>query len=220
MKQISLFDYMEKPQKRNTPLLYDVRKISTHEAKEYIIEHHYSHGCHNSPSPCYGLFDGLHLIGVCMFATPCSEAVRASVFGEDMKDAVIELHRLHILDITPTNTESYFISRCLKMLKKDRPETKAVLSFSDSTEGHIGTIYRATNAYRIGNTGTHTKFYLDDTGRLHHPRQNGKNITEQEAISRGWKPTIRGGKNRYLYLLFSSKKEKKELIRLCKYNLL
>jgi len=31
-----------------------------------------------------------------MYATPCSEAVRASVFGKEYKDHVTELHRLHI----------------------------------------------------------------------------------------------------------------------------
>lgn len=27
-------------------------------AKDYIIKHHYAKGCHNGPSPCYGLIDG------------------------------------------------------------------------------------------------------------------------------------------------------------------
>ena len=59
---------------------YKVNRIPCKLAKEYIIKHHYSHGCHNAPSPCYGLFDGKNLIGVLMFATPCSEAVRASLW--------------------------------------------------------------------------------------------------------------------------------------------
>ena len=94
---------------------YEVRRIDTQIAIDYIKKHHYSHGCHNGPSPCYGLFspreedgyptmdlfDHSSLIGVLMFATPCSENVRASVFGENYKDWVIELHRLHILDCTP-----------------------------------------------------------------------------------------------------------------------
>jgi len=94
---------------------YRVEKIKPKLAKEYIHKNHYSH---NGPSPCYGLFDKNDLIGVCMFATPCSENVRASLWGENTKDHVIELHRLHILDVTPKNTESWFISRVLKELKK------------------------------------------------------------------------------------------------------
>ena len=198
--------------------LYTIKRIDCKTAKEYIRKNHYSHGCHNGPSPCYGLFEEDNLIGVLMFATPCSENVRASVFGKDYKDCVTELHRLHILDVTPKNTESWFISRCLKELKKDKPNIKAVISFSDSTEGHEGTIYKATNAYRVGHTGTAT-FYVDETGRLRHPRQCGVNVTKEIANERGWTPIKRFSKNRYLYLLANSKNEKKKLIRLCKYDL-
>lgn len=197
---------------------YTIKKIDCKTAKDYIRKNHYSHGCHNGPSPCYGLFDGDKLIGVLMFATPCSEAVRASVFGPKHKDWVTELHRLHILDVTPRNAESWFISRCLKLLKQDKPNIKAVLSFADSTEGHDGTIYKATNAYFIGTTGRAT-FYRDATGRLRHPRQCGVNITAETAKKLGWKAEKRGAKNRYLFLLPSSKVEKKKLIKLCKYEL-
>ena len=65
---------------------YIIKRIDCKTAKEYIRKHHYSHGCHNGPSPCYGLFDGEQLIGVLMFATPCSENVRSSVFGVDYKN--------------------------------------------------------------------------------------------------------------------------------------
>jgi hypothetical protein len=198
---------------------YVVKKIDCKTAKEYIKQYHYSHGCHNGPSPCYGLFCNSELIGVLMFATPCSENVRASIFGNDYKDCVTELHRLHIKDVTPKNTESWFISRCLNMLKKDKPNIKAVISFSDLTEGHSGIIYKATNFYNIGNTGRAT-FYVDNTGRLRHPRQNGVNITKQAAQKRGWVPVTRESKNRYLYILAKNKADRKRLINLCKYDLL
>lgn len=197
---------------------YEIKRIGCKEAKEYIIKNHYSHGCHNGPSPCYGLFDSQILIGVLMFATPCSENVRSSVFGKEHKDSVTELHRLHILDVTPKNTESWFISRCLNNLKQDKPQIKAVISFSDTTIGHEGTIYKATNAYRIGQTGSAT-FYLDTSGRLRHPRQCGKNITTEMALSMGWAPVKRGAKNRYLYILANDKREKRRLIKMCKYDL-
>ena len=198
---------------------YEIEKIPCKVAKEYIKKHHYTHGCHNAPSPCYGLFDNGMLIGVIAFATPCSENVRSSVFGAGMKDAVIELHRLHIMDVTPKNTESWFISRCLKRLKTDKPQIRAVISFSDSTEGHNGTIYKATNFYSIGTTGKAT-FYRDSNGRLRHPRQNGVNISKDMAKERGWTPEIRGAKNRYLILLPTSKREKRELVKKCKYELI
>lgn len=195
---------------------YRIERIGCKEAKEYIIENHYSHGCHNAPSPCFGLFDkNNELIGVLMFATPCSENVRASVFGKEYKDSVTELHRLHIKDVTPKNTESWFIVRCLKMLKQIKPNIKAVISFSDTTENHDGTIYKATNAYRCGKTGKCT-FYMDKDGRLRHPRQNGVNITSELAQEYGWKPVKRESKNRYVYLLATDRREGRELLKMMK----
>lgn len=196
---------------------YEVKRIPCKLAKEYITKNHYSHGCHNAPSPCYGLYDKEELIGCLMFATPCSENVRASIFGVEHKNNVTELHRLHILDGTPKNTESYFISRCLKLLRKDKPQIHGVISFSDLTEGHTGIVYKATNAYRIGHTGKST-FYLDETGRLRHPRQCGVTITKEMAIKRGWQPVKREAKNRYLFII-GSKTEKRYYKRICRYNL-
>ena len=193
---------------------YVVLKIPTAFAKEYIIKNHYAHGCTSCPSACYGLLDGLNLIGVLMFACPCSENVRASVFGVEHKHRVIELHRLHILDVTPKNTESWFISKCLKLLQQDKPEIKGVLSFSDSSEGHEGIIYQATNAYRCGSTGS-AIFYRDKQGRLRHPRQHGVNITLDAAKEKGWAPERRGVKNRYLYII-GNKREKKFFKKICK----
>lgn len=197
LEQMSLFDYDYTPS--NDLSNYKINLIDCETAKKYIIKNHYSHGCHNAPSPCYGLFDNDKLIGVLMFATPCSEAVRASVFGEEYKDWVIELHRLHILDCTPKNTESWFISRCLKLLRQYNPKIRAIISFADSTQGHQGTIYKATHFFYCGKTGKAT-FYLDENGRLRHPRQSGVNITIEMAKKRGWKPVVRYSKYRYIYI--------------------
>lgn len=188
------------------PDTWSVRHMSSKEGKEFIKTHHYTHGCHNGPM-CWGLYDGDDLIGVIAFATPSSENVRSSLFGPEFKHTVTELHRLVVLDGTPSNTESWFIARGLKELKKYKPYLKAVISFADSTEGHVGTIYQATNALYCGTTSPAT-FYLDETGRLRHPRQNGVNITKKMAAERGWIPTKRGGKNRYVFLLGSPKQKR------------
>ena len=104
------------------------------------------------------------------------------------------------------------------MLKKDRPEIWAVLSFSDNTEGHTGIIYKATNAYRIGETKP-SMFYVDGGGRLRHPRQNGINITREKAAEMGWRTSKRLSKNRFLWLLPDNKSHKKMLISKCLYDL-
>lgn len=193
---------------------YSVKPIPAKDGKTFVIQHHYSHGIHNGPI-CFGLFETDRLVGVCAFAAPSSENVRSSIFGEEYKRGVTELHRLVLLDEVPKNAESFFIVRALKELKKQRPYYNAVVSFADPTENHLGVIYQATNALYCGRSAPAT-FYLDETGRLRHPRQNGVNITAAEAKNRGWIPTKREGKHRYVYLLPDNKTHFKELKKLFK----
>ena len=194
---------------------WSVKQIPAKQAKSFIHENHYSRGSHNGPSPCFGLFEGETLIGCLMIATPCSENVRASVFGVELKQHVRELHRLAIIDDTPKNAESWFISRCLKLMRSVRPDIWALLSFADTTVGHTGGIYRATNAMYCGMSSP-ARFFEDSEGRLRHPRQNGVNISVAEATSRGWTAVRRRAKHRYLFLLGDrrEKRERRPLIRL------
>lgn len=186
---------------------YTVRRIAGKVGREFIRANHYTRTCHNGPM-CWGLFDGDQMIGVIAFATPSSEMVRASVFGTQYKDSVTELHRLFVQDGTPKNTESWFIARGLAGLLEYRPAIRGVISFADATEGHVGTVYQATNALYCGTTGRH-RFYRDAEGRLRHPRQNGENITLEKARLRGWVPEMREAKHRYVFLIGRNRSERR-----------
>lgn len=178
-------------------------------ASPFIKEHHYSHGHHGGPSPCVGAFDANdRLVGVCMFATPCSENVRAKPFGWEERDRVTELHRLALLDECPRNSESTMISASLRILLSYKPQIRCVVSFADPTQGHLGTIYQATNFLYTGRSGRAT-FYLDSDGRLRHPRQNGVNITSEDALRLGWTPTQRDGKMRYIMVIAPDRRERR-----------
>tara|TARA_R100000700_G_C3135651_1_gene119234 strand:- start:158 stop:766 length:609 start_codon:yes stop_codon:yes gene_type:complete len=192
---------------------YSVKHISAKEAKPFVIKHHYSHGAMKSPNPCFGLYDNQELIGVMLIATPCSESIRSFIFGKELKDHVKELHRLVLIDDTPSNTESWFISRCFKLCRVVRPDIWGLVSYADSTEGHNGTIYRASNAIYSGMTSK-TTFYYDGV-RLRHPRQCGINITREEAKLRGWKAVRRESKHRFVFILGgpAEKRKRKALIR-------
>lgn len=199
---------------------FEVRKIKSSVGRDFICKHHYSKTCHGGPM-CWGLIDTSgeenELVGVCAFATPISENVRRSIWdssvAEEMKHHTTELHRLVTLDSCPKNTESWFVSRALRGLKEYKEKYKAVISFADSTEGHVGTIYQASNAIYYGKTGEHT-FYRDEEGRLRPPRQSGKNISVQEAKERGWGIEKRAHKHRYLFLLPDSGESKEDIANL------
>lgn len=65
----------------------------------------------------------------------------------------------------------YPTSKCvavsLKMLKRQSPGLKLVVSYADAGQGHVGTIYQATNWIFLGAA---TQPYLEVKGKVVHPR--------------------------------------------------
>jgi hypothetical protein len=190
---------------------FQVRRVSCLEAREFVTKYHYAKGMHNGPTATFGLYDFDLLLGVCAFATPVSERVRASLFGEAHKSRVTELHRLVVLDWVPRNAESFFIARALHLLKDARPDLWGVISFADTSAGHVGTIYQASNAFWCGQSPS-TPAYQDETGRIRHRRQCGVNISKDEALARGWKAIRTGVKHRYVLHLPDDRRHKRQLI--------
>jgi hypothetical protein len=194
--------------------MYLIRKEKSSVLKEFIKTHHYSRGCHNGPFG-YGLYRDTTLIAAVAFATPCSENVRACLFGKEHKAHVTELHRLCTDgSLTSEFPLSKFLSGSLRQLSKDRPDLWGILSYADSTEGHHGGIYRACSFLYTGMSGGLSTFYIDGTGRLRHPRQCGVNINKDQAAERGWSPVKRGAKHRYVALLGTGREKKSRLSRL------
>lgn len=64
---------------------------------------------------------------------------------------LIELRRLCLIDDTPKNSESYFIGKTLRWLRKNT-EIKKVVSYADPNHGHTGIIYKASNFQYLGTT--------------------------------------------------------------------
>ena len=67
-----------------------------------------------------------------------------SVCGEEHKDKVIELNLC--LQDNHRNQSSYLISQSLKLLEK----LKIVVSYADTSKGHVGYVYQATNFIYTG----------------------------------------------------------------------
>lgn len=121
---------------------------------------------------------------------------------------VVELHRLCCIDNTLKNTESFFVSRCLRWLKQNT-DIKVVISYSDLEYGHEGAIYKAANFEFIGQTKDNK--IIEYNGKRYHEKtvrtkynnklkpyaQELKNaLIDGNAIIRNTKP-----KNIFLYNL-------------------
>lgn len=193
------------------PSTLTVGPVVGREARAFIATHHYSGGG-GLNTINVGLYHGMELVGVAAFGVPVSMDAAASVFGRDHADRVMDLQRLVLVDDAPRNTESWFIVRALRALKRERPSTWAVTSFADSTQGHIGTIYQATNAIYGGTGGAEMQF-IDQHGRLRSNRMDGRRVTVADGADRGWTPIRRGHKHRYLFLTSDNRAHRRLLER-------
>ena len=127
---------------------YEVRKVDRKTISDFIETHHYSKSINGCVADyCFGLYDENLLIGA-LFYGKMAMHNQWKKFAEKEED-VTELRRLVCIDDTPKNTESYFISRTLKWLKKNT-DVKIVVSYADAEHNHTGVIYRASNFQYLG----------------------------------------------------------------------
>lgn len=199
---------------------YTVKECPIETVREICREKHYLKRVPHIMAH-YGLYKGELLLGIITFGIPPSPYLM-KICGEEYKSAVLELNRLWCYDEAPRNSESYLISQGLKMLKKDKPEIKVIVSFADTRQGHLGYIYQATNwnftGYSIPGGGS---ILID--GQEYHPKNlNNKYGTSdlnklKEILGTQnifYRP--RSKKCRYVYFL-GTKKENQNLKQLCKY---
>lgn len=115
-----------------------ISTLTSREASELVVKYHYLH--RRPPiSYAFGLYVGGRLLGVVTYGTPASRHLQKSACPSD-PSKVIELNRLWLDDELPRNSESWFVSRTLKMLPP-----RIVVSYADPLFGHYGYIYRALN---------------------------------------------------------------------------
>ncbi len=127
---------------------YVVKKVTRAEITQFIENNHYSksiNGC--IADYCFALYDKDNMIGA-MFYGRMAMRNQWKRFS-DNETAVTELRRLCCIDETPKNTESFFIGKTLRWLKKNTG-LEVVVSYADKEYGHDGVIYKAANFEYFG----------------------------------------------------------------------
>lgn len=133
-----------------SPKEYEVRLVERSDIRDFIEENHYSHNINGLHSQyCFALLDDEEIVGAMIYGT-LGMANAWRKYGKS-KEEVIELRRLVLIDDTPRNSESYFIGKTLRWLKKNSP-VKTVVSYADPNYGHSGIIYKASNFSHEGMT--------------------------------------------------------------------
>lgn len=191
---------------------FTVVPSSIQNVRDFIEHWHYSSNVNGLRiSHVFGLYHESHLIGAMIYG-PLGMANTWKKYA-DSENEVVELRRLCCIDYTPKNTESYFIGKTLRWLKKNT-DYKIVISYADTFHNHQGTIYKASNFEYCGLTAKGRvidydgKIYHDKCIRTYHTDKNGnKNLKPfaqrvKDALETGKAKYIETpGKHIYLYKL-------------------
>jgi hypothetical protein len=147
---------------------FQVRLVDRSEITEFIENWHYSKSINGVKSSyCFGLYDDNKLIGAMLFGT-VGMANAWKKYAENESE-ILELRRLCCIDDTPKNTESYFIGKCLRYLKKET-SIKYIVSYADTNHGHRGTIYKASNFEYKGMTNSGRVIMRLSDGKQYHDK--------------------------------------------------
>ena len=175
-----------------------VREVSYQDTKPFILDIHYAKRM-PSISFAYGLFDDDDLVGVVTFGSPASAPLCKGICGEEHRSKVIELNRLVLLR-NKKNEASYLIANAIKLL----PKPKVIVSYADSAQKHVGTVYQAANFLFTGTSKPRTDMAAKD-GK--HPRHHLGDRSNRVP---------RSAKHRYVYL-HGDKRQRRDLLRALKY---
>lgn len=171
-------------------------------AVDLVVSHHYLH--RRPPlSYAFGLFRGLEPLGVVTFGTPASRHLQVSACPT-LPSEVVELNRLWVCDSMGKNSESWFVSRALRQLP-----ARIVVSYADTSWGHVGYVYRALSWNYAGWTDMERK-----TPRFDYiPVRAGAHT--REAFRSGYKEKRRRAPKVKYWTTTGTPAERRRLARLC-----
>jgi hypothetical protein len=176
---------------------YKVISIDSYLTYDWLLHKHYAKRI-PSISYSFGLYNDNILIGICTFGSPPSRALCVGLCGEEFALLVLELNRLCVNDNLEKNTLSFFVSNSIKLL----PDNLILVSYADTSQGHNGYIYQATNWIYTGLSAKRTERY-----DINNPNKHSKSITENKKYNY-LDLSIRERPQKHRYVFFTGKKNK------------
>lgn len=125
-------------------------------ANEFVKKHHYSGKVVHNSQLHFGAFLDGRLHGVLQYGPSMDKRKVIQLVKGTEWNGFIELNRMAFDDYLPRNSESYCIGKTLRMIRKQAPQIKWVISFADGCQCGDGTIYRASNFVLTGITKNKT----------------------------------------------------------------
>lgn len=145
---------------------YNILEVSWVSVKDLFLNYHYLKSMPAGIMSVYGIFDefNFNCLGACVF---CNGRIQ-------YENKFIEFSRMWVNDELGKNTESWFISKCMKKLQKKYKNYEGVVTWADCNIGHNGIIYLASNFIYDGNSRK-VKKYIGKNKKIIYQRTATKN---------------------------------------------
>lgn len=178
-----------------------VKVIPAKIANEFVKKHHYSGKVVPNSNLHFGCFLDGKLHGVMSYGPSINKKGTINLVAGTGWNEFIELNRMAFDDYLPKNSESRCIAISIKLIKKNAPHIKWIISFADGTQCGDGTIYRASGFHLVG--------IVDNTALRINPK-NGEAMHVIQAHHlkmsnefRKWE-AFEGKQLKYIYLIDKS----------------
>lgn len=176
-----------------------VDHVTQSAATEAVECWHYAQGCPNTSVERHGLFRhgewfNAELHGVAMWLPPTRKAAE-TVAGEEWRK-VLCLTRLVVAPDVPANGASFLLGASMRLV--DRERWPWLLTYADSSQGHTGSIYRATNwtylgPWKAGDT------WVGPDGEQRGRKRGGKNLSADEMRALGFERRPPAVKHKFVH---------------------
>lgn len=187
-----------------------VKVINSKIANAFVKKHHYSGKVVSMSSLHFGCFLDNKLHGVMSYGSPMDKRNVLPLVDSGETDInkrwneMLELNRMAFDDYLPKYSESRCIAISIRMIKKNAPQIKWILSYSDATQCGDGTIYRASG-FKLTQINKNGTIYRLANGEVVAKRGDSKyDFNGAKALE--------GFQNRYILLIDKSCKIVPEIL--------
>ena len=192
-----------------------VKVIPAKIAIPFVKKYHYSGRTVNTSTLHFGCFLDGKLHGVMSFGSPMIKKNMIGMVDGTGWNEMLELNRMAFDDYLPKYSESRCLSIAFKLIKKNAPHIKWILSFSDGCQSGDGTIYRASGFVLTQININKSLYKLQDGRVINNLNMTGKymlsDLAKRTDISSAWSynknakilgavPVV-GFQLRYIYLI-------------------
>lgn len=185
-----------------------VKVIPSKVANAFVKKHHYSGKVVPNSKLHFGCFLDDNLHGVMSYGTSMQKDKVIGLVAPTLWNEMLELNRMAFDDYLPKYSESRCIAISIKLLKKNAPHIKWILSYADGCQCGDGTIYRASGFKLVGLKENKTMLRMPNGDIMADKTLNNSNYKKIGQSATYWKKrgakAIEGNQFRYIYLIDKS----------------